>query len=59
MASIYRHVELVDVLGLANTEITEVTTNENGDYHVKIRSTKIKGICRICGHKITGSGSFL
>jgi transposase len=40
-------------LGLENTEITEVTTDKNGHYHIKIRSTETEGVCRICGNKIT------
>lgn len=40
-------------LGLPNIKITEVTTAENGDYHLEICTTETKGKCRICGKEIT------
>jgi transposase len=39
-------------LGLDHIEVIEVTTDENGHYHLQIRSTATEGICRICGNKI-------
>ena len=40
-------------LGLDSIEVIDVTTDENGHYHLEIRSTETEGTCRVCGKKIT------
>lgn len=39
-------------LGLSDIEVTEVKTDKNGNYHIKICSTSTTGKCHICGNKI-------
>jgi transposase len=39
-------------LGLEHIEVTEVSTDKNGNYHIQIRSTETKGVCRVCGKEI-------
>ena len=40
-------------LGLDSIEVIDVTTDENGHYHLELRSTETEGTCRVCGKKIT------